>query len=386
MRNMSAILLVLMLAAALLCGCASNQTENSGNNTTADPYENFSGWSGERELEIKRAYWLKSNTDLNGFDTAEVPMYYFGEYSGYEAVMPDGPAGDISLTKTIGGHEFKYGNANVILLFKEGAFEDMEDAAKEGKITQDDVDRIYEKYMSTKWYGGPIEGDASAAEEETSESSAESDAESAESLEEQSNAVETVSEDEPEASDTSQEWENSSIDLWTDSVEMETLENLLEERDGILQCALRTKWYRQWEGDIARYSENAAALSVMDTANIHLPVFRAGSLPDFRQLTVCSLQNLFRAWDLTAEESFFDDKEILIVYVAAHSGSFRFHISGIEREDGNVLVNVVNDEGACKDKVLTADVCGWILMAAVPRETVKDAALIDAALAYGHAK
>ena len=228
--------------------------------------------------------------------------------------------------------------------------------------------------------------DLSVAEEGPAGFSGETDVEpAAESFEGQSNAGETVSEDEPEASDTSREWENSSIDLWTDCVTGETLENLLEERDGILQCALRTKWYRQWDNDIGQYSENAAFLNVADVEFVHFPVFRAGSLPDFRQLTGSSLQNLFRAWDLTAESSFFDDKEILSVYVAASSGSYRFHISSFEREDKYVLVKVANDEGACKDKVLTDDVCGGILMAAVPRETLKDATLIDAALVLDHA-
>ena len=157
MRGIKAILLVLVIGAMLLCACAPGQTENSGSDSTSDPYVGFNDWTQELELEIKRAYWQLSDPDLTGFKAEEVPMYYFGTYSGYAAVLPDGLANDISLEKSIGGHLFKYGKSNVILMFKDGVFSDLEDVVHEGKITQDDVDRIYEKYLSTKGSAQPAE-------------------------------------------------------------------------------------------------------------------------------------------------------------------------------------------------------------------------------------
>ena len=115
-----------------------------------DCYEGFDDWTQELELETKRAYWLKSNTSLNGFNAADVPMYYFGIYNNYVAVMFRGLASDVDIIKSIGGHEFKYGNGNIILMFKDGEFNDLEDVFNDGKITQGDIDRIYKKYISTK--------------------------------------------------------------------------------------------------------------------------------------------------------------------------------------------------------------------------------------------
>ena len=142
--------LLLIIGITLLYSCTASQSYSSEADTNTDRYVGFNDWSGETELEIKQAYWLTSHIDLSDFKIAEVPMYYFGVYSGYAAVLPNGVANDVVIEKTVGGHEFKYGNANVILMYKDGAFTDLEDTFKNGMITQEDVDRINEKYMSTK--------------------------------------------------------------------------------------------------------------------------------------------------------------------------------------------------------------------------------------------
>ena len=153
MKIKKTLALLLVIGITFLCSCTARQSDSSEANTNTDRYAGFNEWSGEMELEIKQAYWLTSNIDLSGFKIAEVPMYYFGIYSGYSAVLPDGGANDVVIEKTVGGHEFKYGNANVILMYKDGAFSDLEEVFKNGMITQEDVDRIYEKYMSTKAKG-----------------------------------------------------------------------------------------------------------------------------------------------------------------------------------------------------------------------------------------
>lgn len=150
MKIYRVLILLLVICAVSISSCAEKPNESSEVDTTPDPYAGFNDWSDEMEAEIKQAYWMMSHIDLSGFKADELPMYYFGVYSGYAVVLPNGVANDVVIDKTVGGYEFKYGNSNIILMYKDGAFAYLEDVFAEGKITKDDLDLIYEKYMSTK--------------------------------------------------------------------------------------------------------------------------------------------------------------------------------------------------------------------------------------------
>ncbi len=140
------IALVVLICIAVLSSCAARKNEGNESDTTSNPYTAFNDWSNELEQEIKRAYWLKGHANFDGFDISEVPMYYFGTYSGYAAVRFLGFGDAVVLFQYAGGHEFFFSNSNGILMYKDGVFADLADVFNDGKISQEDVDRLYEKY------------------------------------------------------------------------------------------------------------------------------------------------------------------------------------------------------------------------------------------------
>lgn len=103
-------------------------------------------WSEAKEYELKRAY----NAYQYGveFDPDSVLLTYFGTYGGYEAVRDVGLGGAIAWAPEIGGHVFAYGNSNGILLYKDGEFIELHIAFREGKITQAELDSLYEVYST----------------------------------------------------------------------------------------------------------------------------------------------------------------------------------------------------------------------------------------------
>ena len=112
----------------------------------AEPSDGLPYWSEAKEYELKRAY----NAYQYGveFDPDSVLLTYFGTYGGYEAVRDVGLGGAIAWAPEIGGHVFAYGNSNGILLYKDGEFIELHIAFREGKITQAELDSLYEVYST----------------------------------------------------------------------------------------------------------------------------------------------------------------------------------------------------------------------------------------------
>ncbi len=139
MRKVLSLLLCLIMALTSFCSCASEDSESPN-------------WSKDLEYEIKKAYAKEHGicSDESEFNIDDVPMAYFGRYSGYEAVLSTGLASAIDLSVEAGGHLFHFGCSNIILLYKDGEFIEFHTAFKSGKITQEDIDKLYEVFITSK--------------------------------------------------------------------------------------------------------------------------------------------------------------------------------------------------------------------------------------------
>ncbi len=75
--------------------------------------------------------------------------YYFGEYNGYYIISD---VYDICCNwgETVGGYEFEYGNRDIKALKIDGTFYKLSDLYAKGKISDDDLAKIYEYYLETK--------------------------------------------------------------------------------------------------------------------------------------------------------------------------------------------------------------------------------------------
>ena len=138
--------LLVFLSILLLClvGCSACS------NDVAEEHS-LPQWSEALEYEIKKAYAEKSA--LGSFDEATfraetIYMTYYGSYSGYEAVWDPGLSSITNTPVEVGGHVFLFGGSHhIILLYRDGTFLGFDTAFREGKITQEDIDRLYETYQ-----------------------------------------------------------------------------------------------------------------------------------------------------------------------------------------------------------------------------------------------
>ena len=110
--------------------------------------ETIPKWSEELEYQVKKAYYDSLYDDTN-FTIDEINMTYYGSYSGYEAVLYTDIGAAIINPIEVGGHLFQFGSSNVILLYRDDTFIEFQVAFKDGKITQADIDRLYEVFINT---------------------------------------------------------------------------------------------------------------------------------------------------------------------------------------------------------------------------------------------
>lgn len=140
-KRLLSILLLSLVGVLLFSACKTEET-----------------WPGELECRIKKAYdkTLHDETyDDADFKIEDVSMAYFGSYSGYEAVLYTGAGSAMIRPIEVGGHLFKFGTANVILLYKDGTFTDFHKVFQAGGITQEDLDRLYEAYIDELYMNRP---------------------------------------------------------------------------------------------------------------------------------------------------------------------------------------------------------------------------------------
>ena len=124
------------------------------------------------------------------------------------------------------------------------------------------------------------------------------------------------------------------------------------------------------------------------SAERHLPAYKLDSVSDLEifkknfggilQLDYSREDEKLRSFnDLTAglDDGFFADSVLLLAYVEASSGSYRFGLQEIARGGGTcrMLVRRLNDP-----EVVTCDMAGWLILAAVPRAELTGCVAFDA--------
>ncbi len=83
--------------------------------------------------------------------------------------------------------------------------------------------------------------------------------------------------------------------------------------------------------------------------------------------------------DVTANynDEFFKNHSLMLTYKDASSGSFRYGITEVKKENGTLVLKV---EKLNNPEVYTADMSGWFLMAEVEKEYIKDCTSYDTQL------
>ena len=104
----------------------------------------------------------------------------------------------------------------------------------------------------------------------------------------------------------------------------------------------------------------------------HLPIFKFDTLAEFESFEGAVNENTAKY-----DEAFFEDNSLLLVYVAASSGSYRYGVSGVYCNEGVLCVHI---EQTNSPKIVTDDMAGWFITVAVPDALIENVTVFDADL------
>ena len=77
------------------------------------------------------------------------------------------------------------------------------------------------------------------------------------------------------------------------------------------------------------------------------------------------------------DDDFFISHSLMLTYKSSNSGSFRYDISEVKKENGSLILRITKLNNP---EVYTDDMAGWFLMAEVPKEYIEDCNDFDAQL------
>ena len=147
--------------------------------------------------------------------------------------------------------------------------------------------------------------------------------------------------------------------------------------------------YANW-GDLDEIYSNALNIDKIDTNEFdninHLPIYKFDTLAELEQFKndVKDVLNIDSGYDevpsfneSTAkyDEAFFTENTLMLVYVEASSGSYRYGVDSVYHSDGNFCIHVIQTNNP---EVHTDDMAGWFITVAVPDNMVADCTVFDA--------
>lgn len=149
--------------------------------------------------------------------------------------------------------------------------------------------------------------------------------------------------------------------------------------------------YAGWTDDPAVASGAINSDKLQNAEETHLPIFKIDTLDDlvnFRAQygSVFSLDqeyNSVKSFEGAIEkaqfdrEDFFKEHTLLVVYVTANSGSYRFSVGDVHVEDNSLCVYV---EQTNDPKVVTDDMAGWFMIVEIEDKEIRNYSSYDAIL------
>ena len=146
--------------------------------------------------------------------------------------------------------------------------------------------------------------------------------------------------------------------------------------------------YANWTDKSEIYT-NALNTDKMTISSVqHLPIYKFDTLEDFEQFKL----NFYEVLDMNASydeipsfeyttgdysETFFEENTLMLVYVSANSGTYRFGVNSVFCDGTSFCIHV---EQVNKPEVVTDDMAGWFITVAVPDSMVANCAEFDADL------
>lgn len=147
--------------------------------------------------------------------------------------------------------------------------------------------------------------------------------------------------------------------------------------------------YANWTEDSLIFTSALNSKNMMASAARHLPIFKIETKSELEQFEatfgdifsmahsyaeVPSFNDVISVYD----DSFFADYTLMLCYVSASSGSFRYSVRDIYVEDAKFVMDVVQTNNP---EVYTFDMAGWLVIAEVSDSDIKDCTEYDARFA-----
>ena len=146
--------------------------------------------------------------------------------------------------------------------------------------------------------------------------------------------------------------------------------------------------YASWEELKEIYEKALNSDTFTQSVVRHLPIYKLDTraeLIEFKAeidgiLTVDQGYDEMPSFDeVTAkyDETFFEENTLVVVYVTASSGSYRFNVDNVELANGRFCVHVKQTK---KPEVFTEDMAGWFITVAIPDHVARAGFKFDADL------
>ena len=146
--------------------------------------------------------------------------------------------------------------------------------------------------------------------------------------------------------------------------------------------------YANWTDDSGIYFLALNTSQMYISSVRHLPIYKFDTLEDLEQfkLNFSEVLSMDAGYDdvpsfehTTAgyDESFFEENALMLVYVSASSGSYRFGVNSVFCDGSSFCIHV---EQVNNPEVGTADMAGWFITVAVPGSMVANCKDFDADL------
>ena len=146
--------------------------------------------------------------------------------------------------------------------------------------------------------------------------------------------------------------------------------------------------YVNWT-DTNEFYTNALNTDKMTISSVqHLPIYKFDTLEDFEQfkLKFDEVFDMNASYDeipsfehITGDysETFFEENTLMLVYVSAHSGTYRFGVNSVFCDGNSFCIHV---EQVNNPVLVTHDMAGWFITVAVPDSMVANCTEFDADL------
>ncbi|MBR6782561.1 MAG: hypothetical protein IKM33_05120 [Clostridia bacterium] len=150
--------------------------------------------------------------------------------------------------------------------------------------------------------------------------------------------------------------------------------------------------YVGWSEDPTLYDSALNRDLLQNEPGEHLPIFKIDTLEELEQFkaTFENIVALDQGYDTALSfnaamskaqwdrDIFYEKNSLLIIYIPASSGSFRYAVQEIKTTDTSICIHV---KQANDPEVITEDMAGWFLLVEVEDEEIPKYTSLDAVLA-----